>query len=294
MNEIKNVIVSIIIPTFNDDISLQKCINSIAEQDFSKNNLEVIIINNNPSVTLNVDTSLLSIVKIVSEERPGSYAARNTGVSHAAGDYFLFTDSDCILNNKWISSAVEYLTANPKHRVVGPIELYYKDKKKTIAECYESVFSFRQFESAAKSISITANVGISRESYFNVGLFNDELFSGGDVEWSLRARDKGIPVKIIEGMEIYHPARNNISDLIKKRRRVIGGDYSRNKNKWNSPLRIFLWGLVFPISEIREALSCCKINYYERIKASLMCYFIRLYTSMYMIKLIKTETELER
>lgn len=90
-------IISVIIPVYNVEPYLRECLDSVIRQTFRE--IEIICIND-----CSTDGSLAildeyaakdSRLKIIGKEKnEGLSAARNTGMSHAAGRYFLFLDSD--------------------------------------------------------------------------------------------------------------------------------------------------------------------------------------------------------
>lgn len=87
--------VSIIVPFYNVEKYIKKCLDSVLNQTY--NNYEIIIINDGS--TDNTSKILESYksdkkIKIINQENKGLSNARNTGVSNAKGDYILFIDSD--------------------------------------------------------------------------------------------------------------------------------------------------------------------------------------------------------
>lgn len=86
---------SLIIPAYNVEKYIKKCLDSVLNQTY--NNYEIIIINDGS--TDNTSKILESYksnkkIKIINQENKGLSNARNTGVSNAKGDYILFIDSD--------------------------------------------------------------------------------------------------------------------------------------------------------------------------------------------------------
>lgn len=87
---------SIIIPCYNAEEFVQKCIESILVQkgfDF-----EIILVNDgSKDDTLQVLESLAEKdhrIKVISQPNQGLSGARNTGIQHANGEYLLFVDAD--------------------------------------------------------------------------------------------------------------------------------------------------------------------------------------------------------
>lgn len=94
-----NIKFSIIIPIYNSEKYIEKCISSILKQTYK--NFEILIINDQSN-----DSSLNKIssfnderIKIINQLNSGVSAARNNGLKNAIGEYILFVDSDDYLTN---------------------------------------------------------------------------------------------------------------------------------------------------------------------------------------------------
>ncbi|BCG60547.1 glycosyltransferase family 2 protein [Paenibacillus sp. URB8-2] len=91
-----NPVISIIVPIYNVENYLRKCIDSILNQSFR--NFELILINdgspdNCPEICDNY-AEIDSRVRVVHKENGGLSEARNFGIDIAKGDYIGFVDSD--------------------------------------------------------------------------------------------------------------------------------------------------------------------------------------------------------
>ena len=93
----KKIQISVIIPVYNTEKYLERCINSVVSQNFR--DIEIIIINDyseDDSLKIidkykNKDKRIKIINKIKNE---GLSAARNSGIEIATGEYILHIDSD--------------------------------------------------------------------------------------------------------------------------------------------------------------------------------------------------------
>ena len=92
------MLLSIIIPIYNVEKYVEKCIRSCETQDIPKNDYEIIVVNDgSPDNSLKIVECLskeFSNIKIKSQKNAGLSAARNTGMYIASGDYYMFVDSD--------------------------------------------------------------------------------------------------------------------------------------------------------------------------------------------------------
>jgi GT2 family glycosyltransferase len=59
-------------------------------------------------------------VTLMREDRPGSYAARNAAIARARGEFFAFTDADCVPEPYWLKQAQEAMHATGGAIAIGP------------------------------------------------------------------------------------------------------------------------------------------------------------------------------
>lgn len=120
MNE--KIKLSVIVPVYNTQKYLKRCIDSILYQSYS--NLEIIIVND--ASTDNSDSIIQEYccmdarVRCVSHsENKGLFYARVTGVSYATGDYVAFVDSDDYISVNYYADLIEYASENECDIVAG-------------------------------------------------------------------------------------------------------------------------------------------------------------------------------
>lgn len=105
---------SIIIPAYNVEQYLERCVESCENQDISNTDYEIIIVNDgSPDNSLQIAERLAlkySNIVVISQENQGLSGARNTGIDNARGKYLWFVDSD------------DYLVENCIGRVLGICE----------------------------------------------------------------------------------------------------------------------------------------------------------------------------
>lgn len=270
---------TVIVPTFNDVPRTIKCIHSLIEQTISPSLFEVIIVDNNPQLLEYCEVP--SNFKIIHEPTPGSYAARNTALKLANGKYIAFTDADCLVSPKWLESALKYLD-NKTDRVAGNIKLFDEtgSKKMTFSACYEKAYAFDQKTNASRGECVTANLIIHKSFIDRVGYFDSNLFSGGDIEWNLRATKENIGIVYADDVIVMHPIRASLKEIVSKRVRVIGGQYKK--------LSIIgtLKFLLPPIKDVAYLSSRAELTRFEKISAFLIRYCLKI-ISFIMVILLK-------
>lgn len=92
------MILSIIIPVYNVEKYVEKCIRSCENQNIPKEDYELIVVNDGtPDGSLAIIERLAkeySNIKVISQENQGLSVARNTGLEAARGEYVWYVDSD--------------------------------------------------------------------------------------------------------------------------------------------------------------------------------------------------------
>lgn len=285
--------VSVIIPTYHDWDRLTLCIEALKNQKYPDESFEVIIVNNDPE-DIEPELNLPQNFQLISEARPGSYAARNAALAIAQGEIIAFTDSDCIPQEDWILKAVARLEAGAE-RVAGRVELFFRSKKLSLAEIYEKAYAFDQESNAKTGGSVTANMITRRKHFDTVGWFNDTLMSGGDNEWGWRANDLGISIEYAPEVVVKHPARDRLSRILQKRRRVAGGAVNIDRKETRqSLLMLCIRGYLPPVRALFKPWCKAEMTFSEKLIAMTMVYFFKVYTTTYKIGLIMGFNKVER
>lgn len=110
-------LVSIIVPCYNADIYIKKCLESILQQTYIK--LEIIIINDGSTDnSLNICQQLQlqdKRIKIINQENKGASIARLEGIKQAKGEYLSFVDSDDTIEPDYIE---QLINAVEKHQTL--------------------------------------------------------------------------------------------------------------------------------------------------------------------------------
>lgn len=105
--ENQDILVSVIVPVYGTEAFLPACIDSIRNQSF--NNLQIILVDdqspdNCPEICDRY-AELDSRITVIHQENKGVSGARNTGITYAQGNFWMFLDSD----DELYSNAVELL-----------------------------------------------------------------------------------------------------------------------------------------------------------------------------------------
>jgi glycosyltransferase involved in cell wall biosynthesis len=173
---------SIIIPAKNEESNIRYCLDAVRELDFSKDNYEVIVIDNG---------STDGTVSIVNDHGCSVYVKpqlslsglRNFGASVALGNIFVFLDADCVPDKDWLKniaitlgeSEVGCTGSTPVASVNG-----------TWVEKVWSSFRTRRKNKYYTQWINSSNFIVRRELFVKVGGFNEKVSTGEDVDICFR------------------------------------------------------------------------------------------------------------
>lgn len=219
-----NLPVSVVIPVYNDAARLAQCLQALSIQSLGADRFEVIVVDNGSNDSPERVVTGFPFARCLVEPLPGSYNARNTGAAAALGACLAFTDSDCRPDRDWLVNAVDYFNSNPGVSAIGGrIELDCSGMP-SAAELYERIYAFRQERYVGQhGFAATANLIVRRDAFEEVGPFDGNRKSGGDLEWGQRLVTTGLVLQYVAQVTVHHPARSTLGDLIRKRRRTAGG-----------------------------------------------------------------------
>ena len=221
--------VSVIVPVRDDAEGLSRCLAGLARQDYPRQLTEILVVDNGSSQPLGDVVARWPSVRLVHEPQPGSYSARNRGLSLATGEFIAFTDADCVPSPGWLKEGLRVAQAAPRAGiVVGAVRVWpAHDGRPRGVELWEMLHAFPQQRYAeAFHWGATANI-ITRMSVFRtVGDFRSDLMSGGDKEWGLRVHAAGFDVVYASDAVVTHPPRDSWSAHYSKLRRVFAGEFA--------------------------------------------------------------------
>jgi len=95
---------SVVIPAFNEEKYLGKCLQSVLKQEVDFE-YEIIVVDNNSTDKTNEVAKSFG-VKVIKEMRPGVGWARHTGTNEAVGEYVLQLDADTILPSDYLRNVL--------------------------------------------------------------------------------------------------------------------------------------------------------------------------------------------
>ena len=199
--------ISVIIPSYNSEKTIQRTIEALLNQKFPKNNYEIIIVDDGSSdQTVNVAREYP--VKVFPLPHNGPAYARNFGAKKSRGNVILFTDSDCVPDKNWIKNMVEPFEDK---EVVGVSGTYKTLNKESFIARFGGYEIDQRHEKMAKQKTIdfigTFSAGYRKNIFLKFGGFDTRFktSSGEDPELSYRIAKAGLKQVFKPSAFVYHP-----------------------------------------------------------------------------------------
>ena len=114
MSSLNEILVSIIIPVYNVEKYLRRCVDSVVDQTHTR--LEIILVDDGspddcPQIC-DEYSKLDSRVKVIHQTNRGLSAARNAGIDISEGDWLCFVDSDDFIDPHFVEVLLEAAVEN--------------------------------------------------------------------------------------------------------------------------------------------------------------------------------------
>lgn len=143
MKEIKNRLVSIIIPVYNKASFIKETLESALEQTYL--NTEIILIDDGSSdgsfeILQEYYQKYPDKIVLIDQENQGVSAATNKGIEAAKGDYIQFLDADDLISPDKIANQIKLLEAQPFSTIASCEWRIFKDTLKQSQSMPYSVF----------------------------------------------------------------------------------------------------------------------------------------------------------
>ena len=158
----KEPLISIIVPIYNMQDYLEKCVKSIQQQTYK--NIEIILVNDGSTDSSKEICEKLknedSRIKIINKDNGGLSSAKNAGINAATGDYIGFVDSDDHIEKNMYEFLYNLIIRNDadisicgRYIELENGKIYQKQKSKTLVmdtlQALIVLNSYRDFDMAS-------------------------------------------------------------------------------------------------------------------------------------------------
>ena len=223
-----NELISIIVPVYNVEKYLERCVNSIINQTYK--NIEIILVNDgstdNSGNICDKFGKKDSRIKIIHKSNGGLSDARNAGLKIAKGEYIGFVDSDDYIKEDMFETLYNL---NKEHNSEISIVSYYeyyndkliavRDSKKL--EVFNKISAIKELLIDTKIQSYAWNKLFKKELFENLEFPTNKNFE--DIATTLLLFEKANKIVLLEDPKYYYLRRDN--SIVGKRNYKTYKDY---------------------------------------------------------------------
>lgn len=224
MNTENEIRVSVIIPVYNEERYIERCMDSLLAQSFPRSEMEWIVIDGNSTDRTREILARYSInspMRILINEKRATPVSLNMGIKEARGRYIIRFDAHASFPDDYIEKCVNCLETVDADNVGGYVETKAEG---FIGEAIAMLLSSRfgvggsSFRVSKKSGYVdTVPFGAFRKEIFEkIGLFNEELLRSEDNDINARIIESGAKVYLSEEIHSVYYCRDSIPALLKQ------------------------------------------------------------------------------
>jgi len=238
-------IVSVVVSTYNRVDLLERCMQSLQEQNANRKVYEVLIIDNNSKDStksaVRKYTDKVKNFRYFKEKKQGLSHAKNRGWKESRGEYVAYIDDDAISSKDWVKEIIDFIKRYPKIVAFGgPYFGYTNGKKPKWLPPKYGNFSLGDrerpiktpYESLSGSNTVFKKKVLKRQGGFktDLGMKGDKLLYGEETK---------LIFDLVENRhEVYYSPNIKVRHLISKKK------YSVIWHFKNGYIRGYQWSII--------------------------------------------------
>ncbi len=225
----KNSLVSIVVPVYNVEKSILKCVHSIINQTYK--NLEIILVDDGSTDNSGKICDKLSEtddrILVIHKSNGGLGSARNEGIKYAKGEFVEFVDSDDWIENDTVEYCINLIDKYQKDNIIVQFSIIEtNNKKEKVKKQKEEI----RVLSREEKISYFMYKATKTDAYFSAcrclyskALLNSHRFIEGkineDIAWKYKiVRDCDLFIDSNQIKYYYYQSTGSITtDKLKKK-----------------------------------------------------------------------------
>lgn len=187
---------AVVVPCYNVEHVIGKCIGALLNQDYPKDKFSIVVVDDKSTDnTLNIINEYKNHeqVKLVKHfKNRGLSAARNSGIKASNSKIVGFLDSDVVVESTWIKTLINELNSNEVVACMGGMKLgknlienrldkfLYNPKRGVLKHGENKPIRFKWF--------LLNNSAVKREAIETIGLFDESIttYGGEDTDFAIR------------------------------------------------------------------------------------------------------------
>jgi len=218
--------VSIVLPIKNEEKYIEKCLDSLLAQDYSRSLLEIIIVDgistdDSVKIIKNKYMSKYPFIKVLNNPKSIVPISMNIGIEKAIGDIIVRIDAHSIYEVNYVSMCVKHLMQTDAANVGGHMRAVGDNfMGKAIALAHHSRFGLgggkfhdENFEGYVDTVYLGA---FWKSTFSEVGKYDERLMRNQDIELNSRIIKSGKKIYLTSKIKSYYYNRSKLKDLWKQ------------------------------------------------------------------------------
>jgi len=213
--------ISIIIPSYNSENTIEKCLHSLLNQSF-KSEYEIILVDssvdNTPHIVLSHFPSVI-FIHLDKKTDPGT--ARNIGIKEAKGELIAFIDSDCIAANDWLKKIES--AHKSSYKIIGGV-VNNGNEENDLVGWAGYISEFREFLPGVPEQDVThiptCNISYKKIIFHEFGMFQGKYYPQEDLVYNYNLCKNGEKILLNPAIKVYHHHRTRLRDFLWHQNRI--------------------------------------------------------------------------
>jgi glycosyltransferase involved in cell wall biosynthesis len=255
-----NLLVSIIIPCYNDAQYIEQSVQSALDQTYPYKEIIIVDDGSNAETKAVLKKIEPKITRLITQENQGQSTARNVGIGAAKGDYILVLDSDDYFEPSFCEEAVAVFSSDATIKIVTcQATLLFSDNKKELYNPNGGDISNFMYGNCALGTSM-----FKKEDWKSVSGY-DEIMRSGFEDWEFFIRlltSGGTAFVIQKPLYTYRKREASTTTRANKARYdLLNFIFTKHKDLYVSDFENFT---TFLLDKIQQA-ETSKLKYKEKI-----------------------------
>jgi len=181
--------ISVIIPTYNEEASITACLKSLNRQTLSRDEYEIIVVDgNSKDSTRELARAYADDVFIQTSKKVGG--ARNDGILRARGDIVATTDADCIIPPDWLEIIKKNFERHDIAQLYGTVYPIEDGIKNRLYLFTANTFARIGYYTRTLYYTLGCNTAFDKNAFVRAGMYRC-IDAGDDLEIATRIRKIG-------------------------------------------------------------------------------------------------------
>ena len=205
--------VTILVATYNSELTIDACLKSLSELDYPKELLEIIVVDG-CSTDATLEIAKKYPVRIVSEP-VSAPAAYNHAMNIVGSDVLGFVDSDAKVEREWLNKLVTHLGDPQIAGVSGNIETWNTENAWARSIGYDLKSRYARLKKYVVRVA-TMNLLLKKRIIEEVGGFDENLQSQYDTDLGFRITKRGYKILFEADAKCYHFHRSTLKGYFRQ------------------------------------------------------------------------------